>query len=112
MRPTWILLFDSHSPALSIRHRQYRLIKVRSACLHCILLLLVTELGVVGLCPKATSVGDVVAMIYRASVPCLLRHVAESESKAYNLIGGCYAHEYMDGKALELPIPAENFVLK
>lgn len=71
----------------------------------------VTEEGHLGLCPRATKAGDLVSVMYGASVPLILR-LKEGEGRTYDLIGGSYAHGFMDGEAMQSSFPNEDYVLE
>jgi len=71
--------------------------------------------GRLGLAPPDAEVGDVVCIIYRCSVPVLLRPVEDDQ---HILIGECYFHGMMEGEAvtqrkqLRLRTEERKFVLR
>lgn len=66
-----------------------------------------TKRGLVGLCPSAAKIGDVIVVLYGGSVPYVLREVATSDdghekpSKRYEYIGECFLESYMEGRAID-----------
>jgi hypothetical protein len=56
----------------------------------------VTEHGYIGLAAATAQRGDAVAVLLGGDVPYTLR----SKGRAYELIGECYVHGIMDGKAI------------
>lgn len=58
---------------------------------------LVTKKGLIGLCPKDTQAGDVIAVLDGGLVPYVLRPLGVSEAGHYELVGECYVHGRMHG---------------
>ncbi|KAI1422520.1 heterokaryon incompatibility protein-domain-containing protein [Xylaria sp. FL1777] len=56
-----------------------------------------TDGGLIGWVPEETIEGDMIVILYGGKVPLVVRH--DSEGK-YRLIGECYIHGLMDGKAI------------
>jgi hypothetical protein len=59
----------------------------------------------VGLCPSGAQVNDLIVILYRENVPCLLRQKLEidepfSVSKGHYFVGECYIEGLMDGSAV------------
>lgn len=72
-----------------------------------------------GLAPNPAQPGDLICILLGCSVPVVLRKVDEHAGFAqYKMIGGCYAHGYMDGEAItkmkegELQSRVQVFVLR
>jgi hypothetical protein len=65
--------------------------------------------GLIGVVPAAAVVGDIVTVISHSSVPLVLRHVVDSR---YKLVGECYIHGIMDGKAIGRHVDWEAIVLQ
>ncbi|KAM0441256.1 hypothetical protein ACHAPT_000563 [Fusarium lateritium] len=53
--------------------------------------------GMIGLCPRASEIGDVVAVLLGCQSPMLLRPQPEGR---YKVVGECYMHGLSDGGAL------------
>lgn len=64
--------------------------------------------GYVGLAPSHAEVGDVIAIIYGAIVPFVLRELANGQ---FELVGEAYVHGIMDGEFVEDNPSTETFVL-
>ena len=61
-----------------------------------------TERGYVGVFSRHVQVGDKVAIFLGCNAPFLLREDGESsDDLLYRVIGHCYVHGIMDGKALD-----------
>jgi hypothetical protein len=58
----------------------------------------VTDDGLFGLGPTAMEKDDICCVLIGARVPFLLRRAANSE--LYKVVGECYLHGYMEGKAI------------
>lgn len=58
---------------------------------------LVTKKGLIGLCPKDTQAGDVIAILDGGLVPYVLRPLEVSEAGHYEFVGECYVHGRMHG---------------
>lgn len=71
----------------------------------------IAENGCVGLCPMVAAVGDHIRVVSRACVPFVLRDTVDDAADVYTLIGGCYVHDLMDGKALTLPGDFKPFMI-
>lgn len=56
------------------------------------------SLGIINTCSCA-QVGDEVYILSGGYTPLVLRRL---ENKVYRLIGPCYVHDYMDGKAISM----------
>jgi hypothetical protein len=72
-----------------------------AACLHAISRrrrFFVTESGLFGMGPSDTQVGDQVAVFFFGPTPFLIR---KKENGNWMLIGECYLHGYMYGRALD-----------
>jgi len=58
----------------------------------------------IGLCPHNAIVGDIVVVLYGGRVRYLLREKTaqkgEPNSKAYEFVGECFLHGYMEGQAI------------
>ncbi|KAE9366452.1 HET-domain-containing protein [Stipitochalara longipes BDJ] len=66
----------------------------------------ITYEGITGLVPANTQTGDVIMVLYGASVPVVLRKVPNFSS-SYWLVGECYMHGIMDGlKASDWKMPS------
>jgi hypothetical protein len=65
--------------------------------------------GLIGVVPAAAAIGDIVTIISHSSVPLVLRHVSDSR---YKLVGECYIHGIMDGKAVGRDVEWEDIVLQ
>ena len=65
--------------------------------------LFIASEGNIGLCPQMAVGGDVVVLLYGGSVPYLLREMKPSGEgiPQWELVGECYLHGYMDGKAVK-----------
>jgi hypothetical protein len=76
--------------------------------------LAVTDEGYVGMAPDHARKGDIVCMLYRCSIPVVLRkkymsreqnNDREGESvtqdETYEFIGECYLHGFVNGEALK-----------
>lgn len=61
--------------------------------------LIVTERGLLGMAPCGTVKGDMIAVFFGCSVPAVLRRLHGSE--AFEFIGECYVHGYMNGEILK-----------
>jgi hypothetical protein len=65
----------------------------------------VTERGNMGLAPPRARQGDLVCVLFGAATPFLLRRYVDTKGKygaeglLYQLVGECYIHGMMDGKA-------------
>ena len=59
----------------------------------------ITERGYAGVVPKITQVGDILCLIHGAPVPFLIRKSGVMDGH-YQLVGGCYIHGIMYGKAM------------
>jgi hypothetical protein len=70
----------------------------------------VTKNGYVGVVPKMTKVGDVVAILKGGRVPFVLRR-SEERDGAFRLVGECYVHCLMNGEGLSLPGTRERELL-
>ena len=55
-----------------------------------------------GLAPQSVKEQDLICIIYGCSVPVVLRPVKENDKCHHVLIGECYIHGMMDGKAFRL----------
>ena len=69
----------------------------------------VTKRDFIGLGPRTLQHGDVVAIIYGASVPLILREVDEG---TYTLIGGCYIDGIMNGEEVKCGGKNQTFKLR
>lgn len=58
----------------------------------------ITQAGSIGLGPKLTKAGDIVAIIYGCRVPVVLRPCGEE----YRFVGICYFEGVMDGEAMRM----------
>ncbi|CAM1503541.1 Fc.00g011320.m01.CDS01 [Cosmosporella sp. VM-42] len=65
--------------------------------------------GYVGLGPKETQPGDIICLLFGASVPFVLR---PSDNGAYFLVGEAYVYGVMDGEAMEKELREVTFELK
>lgn len=61
-----------------------------------------TRRGYCGLGPPSTQLGDVVAVLFGADVPFILRPVGDPKQHCYKLVGQCYVHGIMYGKTVEM----------
>ena len=63
-----------------------------------------TQLGRLGLAPSPVRKSDLVCILFRCSVPILLRwqQDAVTDEEYFQIIGECYIHGIMEGEALEL----------
>ena len=61
----------------------------------------VTKSGMLGLGPARIEEGDVVAVLFGASVPFLLRPVG-GDLRHCRLVGECYVHDIMEGQAVQV----------
>lgn len=63
-----------------------------------------TQLGRLGLAPSLVRKGDLVCILFRCSVPILLRRQQDAVTgeEYFQIIGECYIHGIMEGEALEL----------
>jgi hypothetical protein len=59
----------------------------------------ITREGYVGVAPKSIRAGDLVCVFNGGAVPFLLRN-SETRNGAYRLVGGCYVHGMMHGRAV------------
>ena len=73
--------------------------------------LMKTSSGNLGLAPRKGQPGDLICIFYGCSVPVILRLQTSSEGIVYELIGESFVLGMMDGEALELDLPDQNFVL-
>ena len=55
-----------------------------------------TDKGYMGMFPAQTQERDIVALIYGARTPFVIRPITNS----YHFIGECYVHGIMDGEAM------------
>jgi hypothetical protein len=73
----------------------------------------VTSTGMLGLGPKRSREGDVVAILFGGTRPYLLRPVRNGTH--WRLVGECYVHDIMNGQAAEMWLnsdePLEDFHL-
>ena len=69
----------------------------------------VSEKGHFGICPKNTRPGDVLAVVFGASVTFVLK--PNEKDSTFSLVGGCYIHGFMEGEALDLDIAPESFTM-
>lgn len=60
----------------------------------------VTSKGLLALIPDFAAVGDVICVLYGSKLPHILRPVHD-EDDVYQVMGACFVHGFMDGKALE-----------
>jgi hypothetical protein len=67
----------------------------------------VTAEGRIGIVPYNTRDGDVVAVLYGAEVPFIIRP-KDTEEVQFELVGECYIHGLMDGEALTLGLPVKD----
>jgi hypothetical protein len=65
--------------------------------------------GLMGVVPAAAAIGDIITVISHSSVPLVLKHVSDSH---YRLVGECYIHGIMDGKAIGQDVEWEAIVLE
>jgi hypothetical protein len=65
--------------------------------------------GLIGVVPAAAAIGDIITVISHSSVPLVLRHASDSH---YKLVGECYIHGIMDGKAIGQDVEWEAIVLQ
>ena len=69
----------------------------------------ITEDDKFGTGPPHMEAGDEVWVLLGSRVPFILRPITnvkkESRSNAYNFIGDCYLHGFMDGEALDVGMP-------
>lgn len=73
-----------------------------------------TQKGHYGLAPCIVKPGDVVCIFFGAAVPFVLRRADTAKPNLYKLVGECYIHNLMRGKALRGPgiiDDAETFVI-
>jgi len=68
----------------------------------------ISEKGYVGLAPERAVPGDVLCVIIGATVPYVLRRVAEG---GFELVGEAYVHGIMDGEAMYLGLEEEQLCL-
>lgn len=78
--------------------------------------LLVTELGHIGLGPKRAEKGDLVCVLFGCSVPVVLRRferpeLSEQNARTFQFVGECYIDGFMDGEALALGRPVQDFTM-
>jgi hypothetical protein len=75
--------------------------------------LIKTKRGDLGLAPEMAEKGDLVCILYGCSVPVIIRELGAGN---HELIGECYIHGMMDGKAMEVQasneIPRQMFKLQ
>jgi hypothetical protein len=69
-----------------------------------------TKKGYMCMVPPMSKVGDSICLIYGVWVPFVLRASVE-DPKRYQLVGDSYVHGIMDGEALELSYPDDDFTL-
>lgn len=80
--------------------------------------LMVTQEGRVGMAPRQAGKGDVICVLLGCSVPVVLRPYRGAEDKdedlagLYEFIGECYVDGFMNGEALVLGKPVEDFTLR
>lgn len=74
--------------------------------------LILSEEGYLGLAPSASSVGDLICVLYGCHAPVILR--PSEDSNLHTLIGDAYVHGLMDGEALGLAekLPGKRQVLR
>jgi hypothetical protein len=60
--------------------------------------LIITKDGNIGAAPAETKVSDLVCVLYRCSVPAVLRPITGADE--FTFIGECYVHGFMDGEAV------------
>jgi hypothetical protein len=71
-----------------------------------------TRKRLLGLAPASAQVGDVLCVFLSGSTPFLLRPNEEGHS-SYRLVGECYVHGMMHGKALKQEgLEVEEFILR
>jgi hypothetical protein len=63
----------------------------------------------IGLVPESAEIGDIICIIYGASVPFALRPDPDGR---YRRLGEAYVHGIMDGEFMETAPAAETFVLR
>jgi hypothetical protein len=68
-----------------------------------------TSKGLIGVVPAAAAIGDIITVISHSSVPLVLRYALGNH---YKLVGECYIHGIMDGKALGQDVEWEAIVLQ
>jgi hypothetical protein len=59
-----------------------------------------TTTGFIGIGPRCTEPGDVVAILYGSRLPIVLRPVPELSKGSYRLLGVSYVYGIMDGEAV------------
>ena len=64
----------------------------------------VTRDGYMGVVPKRAAKGDGICVFLGGSVPFVIRRTA---SRHYSLVGECYVHGLMDGKALDMVLDVD-----
>jgi len=65
--------------------------------------------GLMGVVPAAAAAGDTIKIVSHSSVPLVLRRVSDGH---YRLVGECYVHGIMDGKAIGRDVNCEAIVLQ
>jgi hypothetical protein len=68
----------------------------------------VTAQGRLGVVPCNTRDGDIVAVLYGAQVPFIIRPKKSAKEIQYELVGECYIHGLMDGEAFMLGLPVKE----
>jgi hypothetical protein len=61
-------------------------------------------IGLMGLAPEEAEAGDVIAVLYGANVPFIIRKAGQTENgeTCWKLVGDSYVHGIMDGEAVSL----------
>jgi hypothetical protein len=62
----------------------------------------------IGIVPCNTRDGDMVAVLYGAQVPFVIRPKKDTKEVQFELVGECYIHGLMDGEALMLGLPVKK----
>ena len=94
--PLWLFQLDENADQQSRAASRYML-AMHSAWMHRRFFL--TESGYIGLGPKVTQKGDVVAILIGGPWPFILRLCEASCEANYQFLGQCYVHGVMDGEA-------------
>jgi hypothetical protein len=63
--------------------------------------LVTTNAGLVGLVPRASKRGDIVAVLFGCREPLVLRPCVSQMKSCYQVVGSCYVHTVMEGELME-----------
>ncbi|KAK3378703.1 hypothetical protein B0T24DRAFT_609704 [Lasiosphaeria ovina] len=80
--------------------------------------LAITDRGHLGLVPPGSVVGDLVCIIWGASMPFVVRQLARRQQEdttdrdEHVLVGGCYLHGFMLGQATPREYPATTMIFR